>query len=66
VTDGNIYLPYGLPYGQGRHAPIGGEDIARVAVGILTDPAAHLGKMYVPTARRRCQWSSRRAFSAAY
>jgi uncharacterized protein YbjT (DUF2867 family) len=45
VTDGNIYLPYG----QGRHAPIGGEDIARVAVGILTDPAAHLGKTYVPT-----------------
>jgi NAD(P)H dehydrogenase (quinone) len=45
VTDGHIYLPYG----QGRHAPIGGEDIARVAVGILTDPAAHLGKTYVPT-----------------
>ena len=45
ATDGNIYLPYG----QGRHAPIGGEDIARVAVGILTDPAAHLGKTYVPT-----------------
>jgi NAD(P)H dehydrogenase (quinone) len=45
VTDGNIYLPYG----QGRHAPIGGEDIARVAVGVLTDPAAHLGKTYVPT-----------------
>jgi uncharacterized protein YbjT (DUF2867 family) len=44
-TDGNIYLPYG----QGRHAPIGGEDIARVAVGILTDPAAHLGNTYVPT-----------------
>ena len=45
ATDGKIYLPYG----QGRHAPIGGEDIARVAVGILTDPAAHLGKTYVPT-----------------
>jgi NAD(P)H dehydrogenase (quinone) len=45
VTDGHIYLPYG----NGRHAPIGGEDIARVAVGILTDPAAHLGKTYVPT-----------------
>jgi NAD(P)H dehydrogenase (quinone) len=45
ATDGTIYLPYG----QGRHAPIGGEDIARVAVGILTDPAAHRGKTYVPT-----------------
>src|SRR6185437_7570762 len=38
-----------LPYGQGRHAPVAGEDIARVAVGILTDPAAHQGKTYVPT-----------------
>jgi len=44
-TEGNIYLPYG----QGRHAPVGGEDIARVAVGILADPGAHLGKTYVPT-----------------
>lgn len=38
-----------LPYGQGRHAPIAGEDIARVAVGILTDPDPHRGKTYVPT-----------------
>ncbi|OBK46093.1 NmrA family NAD(P)-binding protein [Mycobacterium sp. 1081908.1] len=44
-TDHKIYLPYG----QGRHAPIAGEDIARVAVGILTNPAAHQGKTYVPT-----------------
>ena len=44
-TEGKIYLPYG----QGRHAPIAGEDIARVAVGILTNPAAHQGKTYVPT-----------------
>jgi NAD(P)H dehydrogenase (quinone) len=44
-TEGKIYLPYG----QGRHAPIAGEDVARVAVGILTDPAAHQGKTYVPT-----------------
>jgi NAD(P)H dehydrogenase (quinone) len=44
-TEGKIYLPYG----QGRHAPIAGEDIARVAVGILTDPAAHRGRTYVPT-----------------
>src|SRR5246127_608489 len=44
-TESKIYLPYG----QGRHAPIGGEDVARVAVGILTDPAAHQGKTYVPT-----------------
>src|SRR5246127_4802207 len=44
-TEDKIYLPYG----QGRHAPIAGEDVARVAVGILTDPAAHQGKTYVPT-----------------
>lgn len=46
-TEGTIYLPYG----QGRHAPIAGEDLARVAVGILTDtdPVAHRGKTYVPT-----------------
>ena len=44
-TEGKIYLPYG----QGRHAPIAGEDVARVAVAILTDPAGHRGKTYVPT-----------------
>src|ERR1700739_2216122 len=44
-TEGKIYLPYG----QGRHAPIAGDDVARVAVGILTDPAAHRDKTYVPT-----------------
>jgi uncharacterized protein YbjT (DUF2867 family) len=44
-AEGKIYLPYG----RGRHAPVGGEDLARVAVGILTDPDAHRGKTYVPT-----------------
>ena len=44
-AEGTIYLPYG----QGRHAPVAGEDLARVAVGILTDPAVHLGKTYIPT-----------------
>ena len=44
-ADSKIYLPYG----QGRHAPIAGEDIARVAVGILTDPDPHRGQTYVPT-----------------
>lgn len=44
-TEGKIYLPYG----SGRHAPVAGEDLARVAVGILTDSAAHVGKTYVPT-----------------
>ena len=44
-SEGKIYLPYG----DGRHAPVAGEDLARVAVSILTDPAAHQGKTYVPT-----------------
>jgi NAD(P)H dehydrogenase (quinone) len=44
-TDGKIYLPYG----EGRHAPVAAEDLARVAVGILTDPAPHHGKTYAVT-----------------
>ena len=44
-AEGKIYLPYG----DGAHAPIGGDDLARVIVGILVDPAAHHGKTYVPT-----------------
>ena len=44
-AESKIYLPYGL----GRHAPIAAEDIARVAVGILTDPDPHRGRTYVPT-----------------
>jgi NAD(P)H dehydrogenase (quinone) len=41
-----------LPYGQGRHAPVCGEDLARVIVGVLVDPASHRGKTYVPTGPR--------------
>src|ERR1700726_832322 len=44
-TEGKIYLPYG----HARHAPIAGEDIARVAVGILINPGKHRGETYVPT-----------------
>jgi NAD(P)H dehydrogenase (quinone) len=38
-----------LPYGNGRHAPIAGQDVARVVAGVLADPAAHQGRTYVPT-----------------
>lgn len=38
-----------LPYGQGKHAPIAGEDLARVAVGVLLNPSPHHGKTYVAT-----------------
>ena len=41
-----------LPFparGSGRNAPPSVDDIARVAVGALTDPARHAGKRYRPT-----------------
>lgn len=44
-TEGRIYLPYG----QGRHAPVAGEDLARVAVGVLINPGLHHGKTYAAT-----------------
>ena len=37
------------PFGDGLNAPPSNEDIARVAVGALTAPAAHIGKSYRPT-----------------
>ena len=38
-----------LPFGDGRHAPVAAEDIARVVVGILEDPKPHVGQRYVVT-----------------
>ena len=41
-----------LPFpgrGSGKNAPPSVDDIARVAVGALTDPAKHAGKRYRPT-----------------
>jgi uncharacterized protein YbjT (DUF2867 family) len=35
-----------LPFGNGRHAPIAGEDQARLIATILAAPAAHVGKIY--------------------
>jgi NAD(P)H dehydrogenase (quinone) len=40
---------FGLPLGQGLNAPPSNEDIARVIVECLIDPAPHLGKAYRPT-----------------
>ena len=37
------------PFGEGRNAPPANEDIARVVVGVLTNPAPHIGKSYRPT-----------------
>ena len=41
-----------LPYGHGKSAPVCAEDVARVIVGVLVDPALHVGKTYVPTGPR--------------
>ena len=38
-----------LPLGKGKTAPVSTEDIARVVVGALTNPAPHIGKFYRPT-----------------
>jgi NAD(P)H dehydrogenase (quinone) len=38
-----------MPLGEGLNAPPSNEDIARVAVAILTNPASHVGKTYRPT-----------------
>jgi uncharacterized protein YbjT (DUF2867 family) len=42
----------GLPLGEGLNAPPSNENIARVIVGALTNPAPHIGKSYRPTGPR--------------
>ena len=37
------------PFGEGMNAPPSNGDIARVAAGVLADPAPHIGKSYRPT-----------------
>jgi len=48
AREGKIYLPFG----DEKHAPIAAVDIARVVVGILSDPAPHIGEHYVLTGPR--------------
>jgi uncharacterized protein YbjT (DUF2867 family) len=45
AAEGRMYLPFG----EGSHAPVAAEDIARVVVGVLEDPAAYAGQRYVLT-----------------
>jgi uncharacterized protein YbjT (DUF2867 family) len=42
VQEGKITLPYG----EGRHAPIAGEDQARLIAAVLAKPSGHIGKTY--------------------
>ena len=46
-----------LPYGQGKSAPVSGEDVARVIVNVLVNPAPHRGKTYLPTGSRSLSMS---------
>ncbi|MCH7903549.1 MAG: NmrA family NAD(P)-binding protein [Armatimonadetes bacterium] len=48
ATEGKLYLPYGTE----KHAPVAAADIARVVVGILADPAGHVGERYIVTGPR--------------
>jgi NAD(P)H dehydrogenase (quinone) len=41
-----------MPLGQGLNAPPSNEDVARVVVGALINPEAHIGKTYRPTGPR--------------
>jgi uncharacterized protein YbjT (DUF2867 family) len=41
-----------MPFGDGRNAPPSNEDIARVIVAALVDPAPHVGQRYRPTGPR--------------
>lgn len=45
AKEGKIYLPFG----QGRHAPVSAEDIARVVTGVLQDPEPYIGARLVLT-----------------
>jgi len=45
AAEGKMYLAYG----EGMHAPVAAEDIARVVVGILKDPKSHVGQRYFIT-----------------
>jgi uncharacterized protein YbjT (DUF2867 family) len=48
AAEGKLYLPYGSE----KHAPVSAADIARVVVGILSDPDDHVGQRYVLTGTR--------------
>ncbi len=48
AAEGKLYLPHG----DKKHAPVTTEDIARVVVGILTNPEPHLGKTYTVTGQK--------------
>lgn len=45
ASQGKLYLPYG----DERHAPVAASDIARVVVGLLSNPEPHIGQRYVIT-----------------
>jgi uncharacterized protein YbjT (DUF2867 family) len=46
-SEGKMYLPFGK--GDNVLPLVAGEDVARVAAGILADPRSHIGKTYILT-----------------
>ncbi len=45
AAEGKLYLSHG----DKKHAPVTAEDIARVVVGVLTNPQKHIGQTYTVT-----------------
>jgi uncharacterized protein YbjT (DUF2867 family) len=52
-----------LPFGNGRTSPVDTSDVAEVVAAILTNPAAHIGKIYEMTGPRS---QDMRAVAAEY
>lgn len=53
AEEGKLYLPYGSE----KHAPVAAADIARVVVGLLTDPAPYVGQRLIVTGPRNMSLS---------
>ena len=53
AAEGKLYLPYGSE----KHAPVAAADIARVVVGLLTDPASYVGQRLIVTGPRNMSLS---------
>ncbi len=53
AAEGKLYLPYGSE----KHAPVAAADIARVVVGLLTDPAPYVGQRLIVTGPRNISLS---------
>ena len=53
AEEGKLYLPYGSE----KHAPVAAADIARVVVGLVTDPVPYVGQRLIVTGPRNMSLS---------